>query len=219
MPEENNQTPAPQAPDPNSPQTPPGTDPKPPEQGKDPSKSDEMIPKHRFDEVNQKAKELEKWKSEQEAKAKAAEEEILKKKGEFETLAKQKEEENNTLKAQLQTQRIDNLLTIEAGKAGAVDVSDVLKLIDRSGITVNEDGSVTGAAEAVTALLTAKPHLKGSGQVPTVGSPTNPNDQTQGVRRFKRSELLDHEFYTANEKEIMKAFALGMIDDDIAPAA
>jgi hypothetical protein len=46
-----------------------------------------------------------------------------------------------------------------AAQANAADPQDVFTLLDKSALTVDEDGNVDGVADAVTALLKAKPHL------------------------------------------------------------
>lgn len=52
----------------------------------------------------------------------------------------------------------------EASKQNAVDAETVAALVDRSAITVADDGTVAGADKAVQALLKAKPFLVASGQ-------------------------------------------------------
>jgi hypothetical protein len=49
-----------------------------------------------------------------------------------------------------------------ASTAGAIDPSDIVALLPADAVTISDDGTVTGAAEAVAALLLAKPHLKGT---------------------------------------------------------
>jgi hypothetical protein len=49
----------------------------------------------------------------------------------------------------------------EAHKGNAVDADAVAALIDRSGIDIDDAGTVTGADKAVAALLKAKPYLVG----------------------------------------------------------
>jgi hypothetical protein len=147
----------------NNPVTPPtGTDPKPPVNGDQNSQPDNQIPKHRFDEVNNKLKELQTWKEQQEAKAKADQEAALKEQKKFEELANLREKELNETKAQIQQQKIESAIERAAVKAGAVDSEAVLKLIDKSSITVDATtGNITGADEAVKSLLTQRPYLTG----------------------------------------------------------
>ncbi len=49
----------------------------------------------------------------------------------------------------------------EAAKQSAVDPDDVFGLLDKAKVTISDDGTVTGAQEAVKDLLKAKPHLVG----------------------------------------------------------
>ena len=63
---------------------------------------------------------------------------------------------------------------VAAAKAGSADVDDVVALLEASStkygeVTVGDDGQVTGAEEAVKALLKAKPHLVGKSPT-SVGS-------------------------------------------------
>lgn len=62
----------------------------------------------------------------------------------------------------------------EAHKQGAVDADAVFALVDRSAVSIGDDGAVGGADKAVKALLEAKPFLKapagnGTAAVPATG--------------------------------------------------
>lgn len=46
-----------------------------------------------------------------------------------------------------------------AAQANAADPGDVFTLLDKSKLTLDDEGNVEGAAEAVSALLKSKPHL------------------------------------------------------------
>lgn len=46
-----------------------------------------------------------------------------------------------------------------AAQANAADPNDVFTLLDKSALSIDDDDTVTGAQEAVEALLKAKPHL------------------------------------------------------------
>lgn len=196
---------------------PTGNDPKPTENGTNPqSKNEELtIPKHRYDEVAKKARELEDWKKEQESKAKQAEEERLKKQGEWEKLAQSREQEAREAREQLILEKTNNRLILESSKLGVVDSDAVLKLIDRNMLSIDSEGNISGVTEAITALLNDKPYLKGGINQPTVGNGTNPSNPTQQpVTRFKASQLKDHAFFMQHEKEIRQALRLGLIEDD-----
>jgi hypothetical protein len=51
-----------------------------------------------------------------------------------------------------------------------IDVDVAFALMDRSGITVSDDDAVEGVTESLTALLTAKPHLKKAEQEGNTGN-------------------------------------------------
>lgn len=56
-----------------------------------------------------------------------------------------------------------------AAALGAVDADAVLALVDQTKVTLGDDGQVTGAEEAVKALLDAKPYLVGKPSTPPAG--------------------------------------------------
>lgn len=147
---------------------------------------------------------------------KEAEEKRLAENKEFQKLAELREKERDEAKSKYTQSILDNRIQAEAIKAGVGDLEAVLKLIDRGGIKVAEDGTVTGISEAVTALLTSKPYLKTSGGNIKIGDGTNPVQGQQGIKRFKLSQLQDPEFYRANEKDIMAAYRAGTVEDDMA---
>lgn len=77
--------------------------------------------------------------------------------------------------------KLRSAVVAAASKAKAVDPDDVFALLDKTKVTIGDDGQVTGADDAVKALLEAKPHL--------VGSPTRPRpDPGQG----QRGDAKDH---------------------------
>lgn len=163
----------------------------------------------RFKSLNERAKKadlLEKQQNE-------AEEKRLAEQKKFEELANKRAQERDTATAKLQTAIQDNRILTEATKIGVVDVEAVLKLIDRSSITIDENGNVSGITEAVSALVTAKPYLKGKTTV-TIGSATNPGADDQTVKKFKLSQLSDPVFFKEHEKDIMEAYKTGQIEDD-----
>lgn len=155
---------------------------------------------------------------EYEAQKAKDEQEALKKKGDFETLAKQKEEEVNGWKTKWNTTQADNAIMAEAAKNGITDLDAAKKLVDRANIKVNEDGSVTGADEAIKKLVTEKSYLvNGKPTAPTVGGGTNPGDPNGTQPKFKLSQLQDSKFYQEHLKEINDAMRIpGAIEDDLA---
>lgn len=160
--------------------------------------------------LKEKAKKAE----EIEAERAKAEEEALKKKGEFETLAQKAQAERDDWKNKYSQSLTDNAIQNEAAKLGARDLSDVLKLIDRANIKIQDDGSITGVEEAVKTLIDAKPYLKGDGVAPTIGSPTNPNAQAGGKKMHKLSDIQNAEYYKENAADIDKAYVEGRIVND-----
>jgi hypothetical protein len=166
----------------------------------------------RFKELTDAQKELQKIKADQ-AKA---EEERLKEQGKHQELADAKAKEAETLRAELVTTRIDTSLLMEANKLGIVDPDAALKLVDRSGITHDDTTkAVSGAKEALEALLKDKPYLAGKGTT-RIGSPSNPTGQNTGeLKRFKHSEIQDPEFYRKNEKDILASLKAGLIENDL----
>lgn len=165
----------------------------------------------RFKNLNDRAKKadaLEKAQAE-------AEETRLSEAKKFEELATKRAQERDDIKTKYTSQLQDNRIITEASKVGVVDIETVLKLVDRSSITIDENGNVLGAVEALQALLTAKPFLKGKAGATTIGSPTNPGaDANADLKKFKLSQLKDPVFYREHEEDITKAFNAGLIEDD-----
>jgi hypothetical protein len=60
-------------------------------------------------------------------------------------------------------------VTSAAVTAGAVDPDAVLALLDKTSLTVADDGTVSGLDDAVKALLEAKPYLVGKAVTPPPG--------------------------------------------------
>lgn len=152
-----------------------------------------------------------------EAEKEKADREALAKKGEWETLAKQEQEKAAKAEAKYADAITNSAIMAEAAKKGITDLDAASKLIDRSKITIDDDGNVKGVAEAVDALVKEKTYLVGGVAQPNVGSPTNPaNPGATG--QFKLSQLQDPAFYAANHAAIQKALATpGGIIDDLAP--
>jgi hypothetical protein len=142
--------------------------------------------------------------------------------GKHKELAEKTGKENASLREQLKTSTVNQAMTNKLVGMGVVDLDAALKLVDRSNVSVDDSGNVTGVDQALEALKTGKAYLftgqPGQPQQPKIGGPTNPNNggnQPTGVQKFKRSQLADREFYNANKAEIIKAVAAGMIEDDL----
>lgn len=164
----------------------------------------------RFKELTDAQKELKQIKSQQ----KEAEQKVLAEQGKFKELAEAKDRELATLKEQSQNQIANLEILAAASKLGAVDPKVVLKLIDRTNVTVDENGNVTGAEEAVKSLLEASPYLKGKGNV-VIGAGAPGEDANNQIKRFKHSQLLDPVFYKEHEADIMAAMKAGMVENDL----
>ncbi|HTQ70967.1 MAG TPA: phage scaffolding protein [Acidocella sp.] len=65
-------------------------------------------------------------------------------------------------------------LKVAAREAGAVDISDALKLLDRSKLKINDDGDVENAAELLAELKKAKPYLFGDAKTSSTAEPPRP---------------------------------------------
>lgn len=169
----------------------------------------------RFKSLSERAKkadDLEKAQSEAERKA-------LEEQGKWKELAEKNAADAKASAEKLQQVTVNSKIQSEAAKLGIVDTEAAVILLDRSKITVNEDGTVTGAEDALKALLEAKPYLKGGApNTPDVGSGSNPSPgQTpEGTKKFKLSQLQDHKFFTENEKDIQAALKAGLVENDLA---
>lgn len=149
-------------------------------------------------------------------KLKKDEEKSLEEQNAHKTLAEQRKAELEKANETIQTMKIDQALTTKLVPEGVVDLEAALKLADRSKIEVKDDGSIAGVDEAIEALKTDKAYLFGKGGSPTVGGPTNPQQQPSGPPKFKRSQLRDPTFYAEHRKEILEAQKAGLIEDDIS---
>lgn len=76
----------------------------------------------------------------------------------------------------------------EAQRAGAVDPDAVLAMLPTNAVTIGDDDLVTGADEAVKALLEAKPYLVGK---PTRPSPGSADGGQQSIKpaQWSREDL------------------------------
>ena len=98
-----------------------------------------------------------------------------------------------TTKAQQKAVNAD--LKVAAKDAGAVDPSDVLALLDRSKLKLNDDGDVTNAAELMADLKKTKPHLFGSASTSSTAK-TPPAAQAKSVK-----DMTDEEFDAARRNK------------------
>lgn len=99
------------------------------------------------------------------AKAKEAEDALKSKEREAMSEAERKEAELKDAKAKADAadmRIVNSEIKAAAATAGAVDPDAVVSLLDRSGVSIDADGNVTGVKAAIDALLKAKPYLKGT---------------------------------------------------------
>lgn len=174
---------------------------------------DPRIFKHpRFKQLSERAKkaaELEKQQEESERKK-------LKDQQKWQELAEKTEAEKKELETRYQTTLIDMKIQAEAMRLGAVDTEAVAKLIDRSGIALDDAGNVTGIDEALAKLTESKSYLFSEGKPNKLGNATNPgSDGNKGSRRFTLSQIQDPIFYSENEQEILIALKQGTITNDL----
>lgn len=164
----------------------------------------------RFKELTEAKSELKKLRDAEEARK----EKELEDQKKWKELADKAKTERDEAIGKLKAKEVDNLLTIEASKAGVRDLDVVLKVVDRSKITTDENGEVKGVDEAIKTLIESKPYLKGEQSTPDLGVPTNPTGDNQ-VKKFTLSQIQNPEFYQEHRDEIALASRTpgGIIDD------
>lgn len=166
----------------------------------------------RIQELQQSAKKAKEFEAQQ---AKAEEDRLVKQK-EFETLAEKRGKEAEEWRTKYTTTLIDSAISTAALQKGAVDADAVSKLIDKSSVTLNEDGTVTGVAEALDKLAQERGYLFSTNtqKKNPVGAGTNPaTPNSQG--EFTLSQIQDPKFYQEHYKEIQIAMAQGRIKNDL----
>jgi len=141
-----------------------------------------------------------------------AEQKKLEEEGKFKELAETERQKREALEQQVKQSAIDTAVISEAAKLGAVDPDAVKALITRDNISVDENGEVSGVAEAVKALADGKGYLfkKGSG-APNLGG-GNKGSDASGGEMIPHSKVKDPEFYRKNEADILKAMRENRID-------
>lgn len=90
-------------------------------------------------------------------------------------------------------QALYHALREESIRAGVIDLDAALKLVDPAAVTVDPDGTVKGAAEAIAALSTAKPYLFNRNQPPPNTGATLPaqgtDDSITAIQKRVREKL------------------------------
>jgi hypothetical protein len=104
----------------------------------------------------------------------------------------QRDAENRLIRAELKA---------EAVRAGILDL-DGLKLVDTSGVKLNETGDVEGAPQIIAQLRQAKPWLFGSASSSSIAAPPpaqpprqkRATDMTEAEWRAARADILRRRF-------------------------
>lgn len=124
-----------------------------------------------------------------------------------------KRAEEAEARASSSTQRANALalrsaVVAEANRSGAIDADAVFALISKDSVTVGDDGQVTGAEDAVKALLEAKPYLVGTtAPAGTTGSADGgARSASAGTPQLTRDDLK-----TMTSAEIVTAKAEGRL--------
>lgn len=175
------------------------------------TQNEHMIPKSRFDEVNNKAKSLESKVNEMQEELKKRQEQELKEKEQWKELADQREKELEEYKQKATLNEKKTLVLNEAAKMGFSDPQDAVNFIDVSQI---DNDNVN---ELLTELTSNKPYLLKEKTPRNVGSDTPPSDN-EGKKVWKWSilekKLRDPKWYQENKDEYLAAKKDRRIDFD-----
>ena len=181
-----------------------------------------MIPKSRFDEVNNEYQRLKKADEDRAKNEQEAEKKRLEEQGKFKELADKEKQKRLELESKYATETKRNALKMEAIKKGTVDPDAVVALANLNNVKLSEDGSVdaTSVTTIIDTMVKEKAYLFGGKQQPQNigaqgGAPANNNNN---LPTYKRSQLLDRDFYLKNREDILKAQSEGRIVDDTKPA-
>jgi hypothetical protein len=124
--------------------------------------------------------------------------------------AAKKAEDKATAAVQLANDRLINAEAIkELAKAGVTNVDGALRALDKTGLTVEDDGTVSGAEAAVQSLLEAIPEFVGK---------VVPVKVDQGARgtTVKDGQVTEAQLENMSVEEIAKATAEGRMQDLLA---
>lgn len=171
--------------------------------------TDKFIPKHRFDEINQKNSQLEQTVSERDKQIK----ELSKFEGDNATLKeqieklqeenKQKDEQNQKAIAELKMQNAISQALSGKVQQGYNDI--VENLIDKSLITIKADGTISGLDEQIIKLQQDKPLLFEENK-------PEGNDKKPDGWNFKGSNPQDGK--DASKKSVSENFVQSLLDDN-----
>ncbi|MCG3176843.1 MAG: hypothetical protein MOGMAGMI_01807 [Candidatus Omnitrophica bacterium] len=166
----------------------------------------------RIKSLNDRAKRADKYEKDLEENEKKKLEEEKR----YQELAEKEKQRADELENRFKQESLNNRIALAASKHGVADPTDVLALLDRSGIQTDDQGNLTGVDEAVAKLLESKPYLKGDSTTPSLGSGANPTNPTAPAKRFTMSQIQDPKFYAEHKDEIVEAYKSGTIVDDLS---
>lgn len=175
--------------------------------------TDKFIPKHRFDEVNEKNKQLEQDVKDRDSqitnlKKFEGDNATLKTKiEELETANKQKDEENAKAIKSLKIENAINYALDGKVEKGYADL--VLGLIDKNAIILKDDGTVAGLDEQVEKIKTDRPKL--FIENPGAGTGKEPDNKEQGWS-FKGQEPGESQKQT--QKTISENFVTSLLSEN-----
>jgi hypothetical protein len=109
------------------------------------------------------------------------------------------------LRQERDTEKITSALVAEAVKQGAKNTDAVLRAVDKTEVTVGDDGQVAGAEEAVKSLLAEIPELVGS-------SSSGTGDAGQGARGSGPSGVTQSQLESMTAEQIASALKEGKLD-------
>lgn len=103
----------------------------------------------------------------------------------------------------------------EASKVGANNPTLVFSVLDKSSLTVDDEGNVTGVTEAIAGLKKSDDYLFGSKtqRMGDAGGGTRQGSEGDPTV-FTRTMIRDPDYFQKHEKAILKAMAEGRITDE-----
>lgn len=173
----------------------------------------ETVPYGEFQKSREALREANKKLTELQEAQKKADDEKMKENQQFKELAEKRENELSETKSKYETSLKKVRFAELAIKEGVVNVDDAFRLADLEGVSMSDDGSVSGMEDVVAKLKESKQYLFGS-QDQSLGGGSNPpkDGDTQGGKRvYRQSQIEDPEFYKANEADIKKAYVEGRV--------
>lgn len=162
----------------------------------------------RLKELREAQKELKTIKAQQEE----AEKKRLAEQGQFKELSEKNAKERDDATKRAADLELKMQILTHASKKGITDLDAAAKLIDQTNIKRNDDGTYTGLAEAVEALVKERPYLVNTNT--SVGNPTNPANPGTPPGSYTMTQIGDPAFYQKNRDDILKAQREGRIVDD-----